>query len=207
MSVDNETKKVTSDLVLASANSGKIKELQQMLGGLGFNIVPQTQLNIADIEETGLTFVENSILKARNAAAHSSLPAVADDSGLEVDFLKGAPGIYSARFAGEAATDASNRDKLLELMKDVPADQRTARYQTVIVYMRHSNDPTPIICQGTWEGTIAFDEKGDGGFGYDSIFQVTETNCRAAELDKESKNKLSHRGKAIASLLHRLQSQ
>ena len=207
MSVDNETKKVTSDLVLASANSGKIKELQQMLGGLGFNIVPQTQLNIADIEETGLTFVENSILKARNAAAHSSLPAVADDSGLEVDFLKGAPGIYSARFAGEAATDASNRDKLLELMKDVPAGQRTARYQTVIVFMRHSNDPTPIICQGTWEGTIAFDEKGDGGFGYDSIFQVTETNCRAAELDKESKNKLSHRGKAIASLLHRLQSQ
>jgi XTP/dITP diphosphohydrolase len=207
MTIDNETKKVTSDLVLASANSGKIKELQQMLGGLGFNIVPQTQLNIADIEETGLTFVENSILKARNAAAHSSLPAVADDSGLEVDFLKGAPGIYSARFAGEAATDASNRDKLLELMKDVPADQRTARYQTVIVYMRHSNDPTPIICQGTWEGTIAFDEKGDGGFGYDSIFQVTETNCRAAELDKESKNKLSHRGKAIASLLQRLQSQ
>lgn len=207
MSVDNETKKVTRDLVLASANSGKIKELQQMLGGLGFNIVPQTQLNIADIEETGLTFVENSILKARNASAHSSLPAVADDSGLEVDFLKGAPGIYSARFAGEAATDASNRDKLLELMKDVPADQRTARYQTVIVYMRHSNDPTPIICQGTWEGTVAFDEKGDGGFGYDSIFQVTETNCRAAELDKESKNKLSHRGKAIASLLHQLQSQ
>ena len=207
MSIDNKSKNLTSDLVLASANAGKIKELQQMLGGLGFNIVPQTQLNIADIEETGLTFVENSILKARNASAHCSLPAVADDSGLEVDFLKGAPGIYSARFAGEAATDASNRDKLLELMKDVPADQRTARYQTVIVYMRHSNDPTPIICQGTWEGTIAFDEKGDGGFGYDSIFQVTETNCRAAELDKESKNKLSHRGKAIASLLQRLQSQ
>ena len=207
MSIDNKSKNLTSDLVLASANAGKIKELQQMLGGLGFNIVPQTQLNIADIEETGLTFVENSILKARNAAAHSSLPAVADDSGLEVDFLKGAPGIYSARFAGDAATDASNRDKLLELMKDVPADERTARYQTVIVYMRHSNDPTPIICQGTWEGTVAFDEKGDGGFGYDSIFQVTETNCRAAELDKESKNKLSHRGKAIASLLQRLQSQ
>jgi XTP/dITP diphosphohydrolase len=174
---------------------------------LGFNIVPQTQLDIADIEETGLTFVENSILKARNAAAHSNLPAVADDSGLEVDFLKGAPGIYSARFAGEAATDASNRDKLLDLMKDVPAHQRTARYQTVIVYMRHGNDPTPIICQGTWEGTIAFDEKGDGGFGYDPIFQVTETNCRAAELDKETKNKLSHRGKAIANLLQRLQPQ
>jgi XTP/dITP diphosphohydrolase len=205
--MDQESEKVTSDLVLASANAGKIKELQQMLGGLGFNIVPQTQLDIADIEETGLTFVENSILKARNAAAHSNLPAVADDSGLEVDFLKGAPGIYSARFAGEAATDASNRDKLLDLMKDVPAHQRTARYQTVIVYMRHGNDPTPIICQGTWEGTIAFDEKGDGGFGYDPIFQVTETNCRAAELDKETKNKLSHRGKAITNLLQRLQPQ
>ncbi len=197
---------MNSDLVLASANKGKIKELQQMLGGLGINIVPQTQLNIVDIEETGLTFVENSILKARNAATHANLPAVADDSGLEVDFLKGAPGIYSARFAGEAATDASNRDKLLELMKDVPADQRTARYQTVIVYMRHGSDPTPIICQGTWEGTIALDEKGDGGFGYDPIFQVTETNCRAAELDKQTKNSISHRGKAIASLLQQLQS-
>jgi XTP/dITP diphosphohydrolase len=207
MSIDNKNKDLTSNLVLASANVGKIKELQQMLGGLGFNIVPQAQLNIADIEETGLTFVENSILKARNAAAHSNLPAVADDSGLEVDFLKGAPGIYSARFAGEAATDASNRDKLLNLMKDVPARQRTARYQTVIVYMRHGNDPTPIICQGTWEGTIAFDEKGDGGFGYDPIFQVTETNCRAAELDKHTKNKLSHRGKAITNLLQRLQPQ
>ena len=177
-----------------------------MLGGLGINIVHQTQLNIVDIEETGLTFVENSILKARNAATHANLPAVADDSGLEVDFLRGAPGIYSARFAGEAATDASNRDKLLELMKDVPADQRTARYQTVIVYMRHGCDPTPIICQGTWEGTIALDEKGDGGFGYDPIFQVTETNCRAAELDKQTKNSISHRGKAIASLLQQLQS-
>lgn len=178
-----------------------------MLGGLGFNILPQTQLNIEDIEETGLSFVENSILKARNAAAHSNLPAIADDSGLEVDFLDGAPGIYSARFAGEGATDATNRDKLLELMKEAPENQRTARYQTVIVYMRHANDPTPLICQGTWEGTIALTEKGDGGFGYDPIFQVAETNCRAAELDKQTKNKISHRGKAIANLLMRLQSQ
>jgi XTP/dITP diphosphohydrolase len=199
--------KLSSDLVLASANPGKIKELQQMLGGLGFNILPQTQLNIEDIEETGLSFVENSILKARNAAAHSNLPAIADDSGLEVDFLDGAPGIYSARFAGEGATDATNRDKLLELMKEAPENQRTARYQTVIVYMRHANDPTPLICQGTWEGTIALTEKGDGGFGYDPIFQVAETNCRAAELDKQTKNKISHRGKAIANLLMRLQSQ
>ena len=202
--MDQESDKVTSDLVLASANAGKIKELQQMLGGLGFNIVPQTQLNISDIEETGLTFVENSILKARNAAAHSNLPAVADDSGLEVDFLKGAPGIYSARFAGEAATDASNRDKLLELMKEVPADQRTARYQTVIVYMRHGNDPTPIICQGTWEGEIAFQEKGTEGFGYDPIFKPLDADCHAAGLDKSVKNTVSHRGKAIAQLLKTL---
>jgi XTP/dITP diphosphohydrolase len=199
--------KLSSDLVLASANPGKIKELQQMLGGLGFNILPQTQLNIEDIEETGLSFVENSILKARNAAAHANLPAIADDSGLEVDFLDGAPGIYSARFAGEGATDATNRDKLLELMKNAPENQRSARYQTVIVYMRHANDPTPLICQGTWEGTIALSEKGEGGFGYDPIFQVTETNCRAAELDKQTKNKISHRGKAIANLLMRLQTQ
>jgi XTP/dITP diphosphohydrolase len=199
--------KLSSDLVLASANPGKIKELQQMLGGLGFNILPQTQLNIEDIEETGLSFVENSILKARNAAAHANLPAIADDSGLEVDFLDGAPGIYSARFAGEGATDATNRDKLLELMKNAPENQRSARYQTVIVYMRHANDPTPLICQGTWEGTIALSEKGEGGFGYDPIFQVTETNCRAAELDRQTKNKISHRGKAIANLLMRLQTQ
>ena len=199
--------KLSRDLVLASANPGKIKELQQMLGGLGFNILPQTQLNIEDIEETGLSFVENSILKARNAAAHANLPAIADDSGLEVDFLDGAPGIYSARFAGEGATDATNRDKLLELMKNAPENQRSARYQTVIVYMRHANDPTPLICQGTWEGTIALSEKGEGGFGYDPIFQVTETNCRAAELDKQTKNKISHRGKAIANLLMRLQTQ
>jgi XTP/dITP diphosphohydrolase len=134
-------------LVLASANVGKIKELQGLLGGLGFTIVPQTDLNIPDVDETGLTFVENAILKARNATALSNLPAVADDSGLEVDYLQGAPGIYSARFAGEGATDTANREKLLDFLVDAPADQRTARYQTVIVYMAHANDPTPIICQ------------------------------------------------------------
>lgn len=200
MSTDNK-------LVLASANPGKIKELQQMLDQLGIEVIPQTELNIPDIEETGLSFVENSILKARNAAALSGLPAIADDSGLEVDYLQGAPGIYSARFAGANATDVSNRDKLLEQLAGVPAEQRTARYQTVIVYMLHADDPTPIICQGTWEGSIACDEKGDGGFGYDPIFNVPETGCRAAELDKDRKNRLSHRGKAMASLLLRLQNQ
>lgn len=193
------------DLVLASANAGKITELQQMLGGLGVKIIPQTDLDIPDIEETGLTFVENAILKARNAAALSNRPAIADDSGLEVDFLQGAPGIYSARFAGEGAGDKANKEKLLQLMADVPADQRSARYQTVIVYMRHGNDPTPIICQGTWEGMIATESRGDQGFGYDPIFYVTETNCHAAELDKVTKNRLSHRGKAIANLLQQLQ--
>ena len=192
-------------LVLASANAGKIKELQQMLDKLGIEVIPQSTLNVPDIDETGLSFVENSLLKARNAAALTNLPAIADDSGLEVDFLHGAPGIYSARFSGEHATDASNREKLLQLMVDAPQEQRTARYQTLIVYMRHANDPTPIICQGTWEGSIASDEKGDGGFGYDSIFQVAETNCRAAELDKDTKNRLSHRGKAMANLLSELQ--
>lgn len=192
-------------LVLASANAGKIKELQQMLDKLGIEVIPQSALNVPDIAETGLSFVENSLLKARNAAALTNLPAIADDSGLEVDFLHGAPGIYSARFSGEHATDASNREKLLQLMVDAPQEQRTARYQTLIVYMRHANDPTPIICQGTWEGSIASDEKGDGGFGYDSIFQVAETNCRAAELDKDTKNRLSHRGKAMANLLSELQ--
>ena len=192
-------------LVLASANAGKIKELQQMLDKLGIEVIPQSTLNVPDIAETGLSFVENSLLKARNAAALTNLPAIADDSGLEVDFLHGAPGIYSARFSGEHATDASNREKLLQLMVDAPQEQRTARYQTLIVYMRHANDPTPIICQGTWEGSIASAEKGDGGFGYDSIFQVAETNCRAAELDKDTKNRLSHRGKAMANLLSELQ--
>jgi XTP/dITP diphosphohydrolase len=192
-------------LVLASANAGKIKELQQMLDKLGIEVIPQSTLNVPDIAETGLSFVENSLLKARNAAALTNLPAIADDSGLEVDFLDGAPGIYSARFSGEHATDGSNREKLLQLMVDVPQEQRTARYQTLIVYMRHTNDPTPIICQGTWEGSIATDERGDGGFGYDSIFQVAETNCRAAELDKDTKNRLSHRGKAMANLLSELQ--
>ncbi len=192
-------------LVLASANAGKIKELQQMLDKLGIEVIPQSTLNVPDIAETGLSVVENSLLKARNAAALTNLPAIADDSGLEVDFLHGAPGIYSARFSGEHATDASNREKLLQLMVDAPQEQRTARYQTLIVYMRHANDPTPIICQGTWEGSIATAEKGDGGFGYDSIFQVAETNCRAAELDKDTKNRLSHRGKAMANLLSELQ--
>ncbi|MBT4213874.1 MAG: RdgB/HAM1 family non-canonical purine NTP pyrophosphatase, partial [Porticoccaceae bacterium] len=157
-------------LVLASANPGKIKELQEWLDKLGITIVPQGDLDIPDIEETGLTFVENAILKARNASALSNLPAIADDSGIEVDYLKGAPGIYSARFSGEHATDATNRIKLLKALEGVHQDKRTARYQAVIVYLRHAQDPTPIICQGTWEGSITLIERGEQGFGYDPIF-------------------------------------
>lgn len=191
-------------LVLASANPGKIKELQELLSGLGISIIPQGDLNILDIEETGLTFVENAILKARNATALSGLPAIADDSGLEVDYLLGAPGIYSARYSGDGATDAANREKLLTALTDVPVGQRGARYQAVIVYLRHAEDPTPIICQGTWEGSIAFEHRGTHGFGYDPIFYVPEMACHAAELDKPTKHSLSHRGKAIDQFLQQM---
>ena len=191
-------------LVLASANPGTIKELQELLADQGISILPQGDLNIPDIEETGLTFVENAILKARNAAALSGLPAIADDSGLEVDYLLGAPGIYSARYAGIGATDSTNREKLLAALVEVPTESRNARYQTVIVYLRHAEDPTPIICQGTWEGHIALEPKGSEGFGYDPIFYVPETDCHAAELDKATKHNLSHRGKAIAQFLQHM---
>jgi len=192
------------ELVIASGNQGKIRELQQMLEGLGVRIVPQGRLGIEDVEETGLSFVENAILKARHAAEQSGLPAIADDSGLEVDYLKGAPGIYSARFAGEGATDQTNLDKLLESLRDVPPAERGARYQCVIVMMRHATDPTPLIFQGSWEGQIASQPKGSSGFGYDPIFLATEQGCHAAELDKTTKNRISHRGKAIAQFLHYL---
>lgn len=191
-------------LVLASGNPGKIKELQELLADQGISIIPQGELNILDIEETGLTFVENAILKARNAAALSGLPAIADDSGLEVDYLMGAPGIYSARYSGDGATDASNRKKLLSALTDAPANERSARYQAVIVYLRHAEDPTPIICQGTWEGHIARKHRGTQGFGYDPIFYVPEADCHAAELDKVTKHTLSHRGKAIAQFLQHM---
>jgi XTP/dITP diphosphohydrolase len=193
----NESKK----LVLATGNPGKIQELEVLLAEIGISIVPQGNLNIPDIEETGLTFVENAILKARNASRLSNLPALADDSGLEVDFLNGAPGIYSARFSGAQANDKSNRDKLLSELASAAPEKRNARYQAVLVYLRHVNDPTPIICQGPWEGSIAVEERGDQGFGYDSIFYVPETNCHAAELDAQTKKELSHRGKATREFL------
>ncbi len=188
-------------LVLASGNRGKLAELQQLLGDVGFDVIPQTALHVPDIEETGLSFVENAILKARNAAKFCGLPALADDSGLEVDVLHGAPGIYSARFAGSAASDADNNRKLLDTLREVPRAQRTARFRCVLVFMRHGADPSPLICAGAWEGLILDAPRGDQGFGYDPLFFVPDQNLTAAQLPAALKNQISHRGQALAKLL------
>jgi XTP/dITP diphosphohydrolase len=192
---------MSKTIVLASSNAGKVREFNQLLGDLQLEVVPQSQFNVADADETGLTFVENAILKARNAAQHTGLPAFADDSGLEVDALHGAPGIYSARYAGPNASDTENLEKLLAMLKDVPEEQRGARFQCVLVYLRHALDPTPLICQGTWEGRILTAPRGTSGFGYDPVFFVPTHACSAAELPAETKNALSHRGQALRQLL------
>jgi len=191
-------------IVLASNNQGKVREIGQLLADRNMEVLPQSAFDIPEIEETGLSFVENAILKARNAAAHSGLPAIADDSGLEVDALNGAPGIYSARYAGPGATDADNNAKMLEALADVPDAARTARFQCLMVYMRHAEDPVPIICQGSWEGRILRTPQGENGFGYDPLFFVPEKNRSAAELPPEVKNAMSHRGKALQCLLRAL---
>lgn len=188
-------------IVLASSNAGKLREFNQLLGGLHLEVVPQSQFNVTDADETGLTFVENAILKARNAAQHTGLPALADDSGLEVDALNGAPGIYSARYAGANASDTENLQKLLGLLKDVPEEKRGARFQCVLVYLRHALDPTPLICQGTWEGRLLHEPRGANGFGYDPVFYVATHAKSSAELTPEVKNTLSHRGQALRQLV------
>jgi len=193
-------------IVLASNNAGKVREFGALLAGLDMDIVPQSQFNVTEIEETGLTFVENAILKARNAANHARRPAIADDSGLEVDALDGAPGIYSARYAAPGASDGENLDKLLAMLSGVPEEQRSARFQCVLVYLRHALDPTPLICQGTWEGRILTAPRGRGGFGYDPVFFVPTHNCSSAELPPEVKNALSHRGQALQKLLAAMRS-
>lgn len=193
-------------VVLASGNKGKLREINQLLHGLHIEAVPQTQLGVTDVEETGLCFVENAIIKARHAAHLTGLPAIADDSGLEVDHLQGAPGIYSARYAGVGASDAENLRLLLSNLRDVHEEQRSARFQCLMVYMRHDKDPTPIICQGTWEGRILFEPVGENGFGYDPVFYVPEEACSAAQLPSEVKNRLSHRGQALRRLLSALQT-
>lgn len=190
-----------STIVLASNNPGKVREFNALLADHHIEVVPQSQFGVAEADETGLSFVENAILKARNAAAHTGLPAIADDSGLEVDALNGAPGIYSARYAGIGAGDRANLEKLLADLMDVPEAQRTARFQCLMVYMRHANDPTPLICQGTWEGRILFAPRGSQGFGYDPVFFVPTHSCSSAELLPEVKNALSHRGQALRKLV------
>jgi len=187
-------------IVLASNNAGKVREINQLLADTGLIVVPQSEFGVPEAEETGLTFVENAILKARNAAAYSGHPAIADDSGIEVDALNGAPGIYSARFARQGAGDEANLRKLLEELSNVPEADRTARFQCLMVYMRHGEDPTPLICHGTWEGRILPAPQGTNGFGYDPVFFVPDQGCSAAELDPEVKNGLSHRGQALRQL-------
>ena len=194
-------------VVLATGNPGKVREINQILTGLNIQVLPQTDFSVPEVEETGLTFVENAILKARNAAHHTGLPAIADDSGLEVDALKGAPGVYSSRFAGADASDQDNLNKLLNDLDEVAEAERTARFQCLMVYLEHAADPTPLICQGTWEGRIAQEAKGENGFGYDPVFYVPEQHCHAAELTPDVKNRLSHRGQALNKLLQELSTR
>ena len=192
-------------LVLASGNAGKLREFNDLLGTLGFDVKAQSTYNVPEAIEDGLSFVENAIIKARNACEVSGLPALADDSGIEVDALNGAPGIYSARYAGPDANDSNNNAALLKALEDTPKGKRSARYQCVLVFMRHAQDPTPLICQGSWEGEILVEPEGNGGFGYDPIFWVPSHNMAAAQLDKNEKNKISHRGKALKLLIEALQ--
>ncbi|ROR13291.1 XTP/dITP diphosphatase [Erwinia sp. JUb26] len=188
-------------VVLATGNPGKVRELAHLLAEFGLDIVAQTELGVESAEETGLTFIENAILKARHAAEITGLPAIADDSGLAVDALGGAPGIYSARYAGLDPSDQQNLDKLLAALENVPDGQRQAQFHCVLVYVRHAADPTPLVFHGSWAGEIAHSEAGQGGFGYDPIFYVPELGKTAAELSKDEKRAVSHRGKALNLLL------
>ena len=194
-------------LVIATGNAGKLKELRELLAPPAFDVLPQSQFTSVSVDETGLSFIENAILKARHAAAASGLPAIADDSGLEVDVLDGAPGIYSARYAGEGASDEANLRKLLATLKDVPPVQRTARYQCALVFMRSARDPSPLICQASWEGRIIDTPRGSGGFGYDPIFELLDRTVTVAELPAAEKNLLSHRGKALRGLVAQLREK
>lgn len=193
--------KVLSTVVLSSNNLGKLREISDILTTLHVKVVPQSDFNVPDIAETGLTFVENAIIKARNAAKHTGLPALADDSGLEVDALYGAPGIYSARYAGERSSDEANYQKLLGELAATPEAERTARFRCVLVFMQHALDPSPLICQGVWEGRILSKPQGQGGFGYDPIFFVPAYQSSAAELSPAIKNSISHRAIALAQFM------
>jgi XTP/dITP diphosphohydrolase len=188
-------------IILASNNAGKLREIAALLEGHGVEFLPQSAFAIPDADETGLTFVENALIKARHACRRSGLPALADDSGLEVDALGGAPGVYSARYAGPGAGDAANNAKLLAALAGVPEAERSARFRCVLAYLRHEADPSPLIAQGVWEGRILSAERGTGGFGYDPLFFLPASRCTSAELPADEKNRLSHRGQALRELV------
>ncbi|GAA3546266.1 XTP/dITP diphosphatase [Zobellella aerophila] len=192
-------------IVLASGNAKKVAELQSLLNDLGMQVLPQSEFQVVDADETGTTFVENAIIKARHAARVTGLPAIADDSGLAVAALDGRPGVYSARFAGPHATDQQNVERLLAELQGVPASQRQATFWCVLVYLRHADDPTPLICTGRWHGAITEQPDGDHGFGYDPVFLVPETGTTSAQLTPAEKNRLSHRAKALQQLQALLQ--
>ncbi len=197
-----------SKVVLATGNQGKVKELAQLLKTQDIEIVPQSEFNVSEVAETGTTFVENAIIKARHAAKITGLPAIADDSGLEVDALNGAPGVYSARYAADITegevSDEDNTNKLLAALSQVPEDKRSARFHCVLVYMKHENDPTPIICHGVWQGSISREKQGEQGFGYDPVFWQHDLQMSSAQLPRDIKNKLSHRGQALEKLVAKL---
>ena len=192
-------------VVLASGNAGKLRELGRVLSPLGVELKSQAAFDVPEVEENGLSFVENAIIKARAAARHTGLPAIADDSGLEVDYLSGAPGIHSARYSGEG--DEGNNRKLLAALQGVADEQRSARFQCVLVYMRHGADPTPLVCQASWEGRILQQPRGEAGFGYDPLFYVPDQQCSSAQLPPEVKNRISHRARASALLLEALRQR
>lgn len=194
----------TRRLVIASNNPGKLREFRDLLALLDIEPVAQGDLGVSEAEEPAVTFVENAILKARHAAAITGLPALADDSGLAVDALGGAPGVRSARYAGDHASDRDNLEALLLALADVPQDQRQAQYHCVLVYLRHAEDPTPLICHGRWQGEILTAPRGEGGFGYDPVFWLPERACSVAELEPAQKSRLSHRGRALRALMDQL---
>lgn len=196
---------MSQKLVLASNNPGKLRELGELLAPLGLEPVSQGELGVGEAEEPAVTFVENALLKARHAARETGLPALADDSGLAVDALSGQPGVRSARYAGSGASDDDNVQALLKALADVPETDRSAQFHCVLVYLRHADDPTPVICHGRWPGRILASPRGDGGFGYDPVFLAPEYGCSAAELSREQKSRVSHRGRALRQLTEQLE--
>ncbi len=199
-------KSLPGTLILATGNAGKLREFRALLADLAIEVVPQSEFDVPTVPETGLTFIENALIKARNAARHTGLPALADDSGLAVDALHGRPGIYSARYSGPDADDLANNRKLLEELAGVPEQDRGARYHCILVFLRDAEDPVPLVCEAAWEGRIAPAPRGEGGFGYDPLFLPADGEGSAAELDPAIKNRCSHRGRAMALLRERLAS-